>query len=681
MTSLVSSIPLSTFRAQFSSSTPFSHSLTHVCTRTRIPIHPFYIRSSLSSDHVKEQALHDWLHGNFSANCQALAKEVADESKPFPGRQLASLYLKNAFHAKAVALVKEKHARWKVLDAAARQPVKESLLAAMRSPCPGVPHFTAICAAEIAAVELPYNEWPQFVPALMENVTSQQSDEPVKLASLECLGYAAERIAEVEEMMDIPPLAVATVDSMLTTIVDGVQPVRSDKMRFAALQALKNSLAFVKKNMQVKSERDFVMRAICEASQSQAAQVRELAYSCFDSIADLYYDNLPDYMTVIFELTTASIQKDPEEKVQMAAIEFWSTLAFTEQILLDEELACREDGTPLDRPACPQYVKAAMDSLVPILLSTLSKQDEEADDDELDLQSHGASCIEIISQTVEALIVPVVIPFVQSNITHADWRLRDAGIVAFTCILDGPSTSVVGQYVSESIPVLMNAFNDGFAAVRDSATHCVSKICQLHIQAIPGDQFHMVIQGLISKLQEYPRVAAHACSAIFNIAQSLKQQNAASNEEETNMLSAPMLALMQALLAASDREDAIDSNLRVSSVSAAAELIGASARDVQHIFRDLLPVIVSRIEAGLQLQVVSNEDQENKEQLLGLLSGLMTALFQTMNKADIMAHADRIMNLLLQIFQMRTATCHEEAFLAVGAFASAMEEEFTVRNM
>jgi importin subunit beta-1 len=635
---------------------------------------------SYPTDHQKEQALDEWLHSNFGANCQALAKEVADESKPINGRQMASLYLKNVFNAKAVALVKEKHQRWKVLDASIRQPVKDSLLAAMRSSTSGVPHFTAICAAEIAAVELPYNEWPQFVPALMENVTSQQSEEPVKLASLECLGYAAERIAEVEEMMEVPPLAVTTVDSMLTTIVDGVQPTRSDKMRFAALQALKNSLAFVKKNMQVKSERDFIMNAICEATQSQSLQVRELAYSCLDSIADLYYDKLPDYMTVIFKLTTEAIQGDPEEKVQMSAIEFWSTLAYTEQILLDEELACREDETALDRPACPQYVKAAMESLVPILLTTLSKQEEDADDDELDLQSHGASCIEIISQTVEALIVPVVIPFVQSNITHENWRLRDAGIVAFTCILDGPSTQVVGQYVSESIPVLMNGFNDPTVAVRDSATHCVSKICQLHIQAIPSDQFHTVIQGLIGKLQEYPRVASHACSAIFNIAQSLKQQNGASNEEDTNILSAPMLPLMQALLAASDREDAIESNLRVSSVSAAAELIGASARDVQHIFRDLLPVIVQRIDTGLKLQVVSNEDQENKEQLLGLLSGLMTALFQTMNKADFMNQADQIMNLLLQIFQLRTATCHEEAFLAVGAFASAMDEDFTVRS-
>jgi hypothetical protein len=51
-----------------------------------------------------------------------------------------------------------------------------------------------------------------------------------------------------------------------------------------------------------------------------------------------------------------------------------------------------------------------------------------------------------------------------------------------------------------------------------------------------------------------------------------------------------------------------------------------------------------------------------------------------MNKADFMNQADQIMNLLLQIFQLRTATCHEEAFLAVGAFASAMDEDFTVRT-
>lgn len=609
-----------------------------------------------------------------------MAAEIANETKPIQGRQMASLYLKNCFNAKSTGLIKEKQARWLKLDAPSRAPVKESLLQAMRSPTQGVPHFCALVAAEIAAVELPYEQWPEFVPVLMENVTSTQAAEPVKLASLECLGYTAERVAEVEELVEgVPALQTGIVDSMLTTIVDGVQPVRSDKMRLAALTALSNALAFVKKNFEVKAERDFIMNAICEASRCNDADVRELTYQCFDLLTGLYYEKLPDYMTTIYDLTTGTIAKDPVESVQMAAIEFWSQLAIIEQQLLDEELIAREDDMPIGRPLCQQYVKAAMANLVPLLLETLKKQNEDTDDDEYDLQKSGALCLEAISQTLEGAVVPAVIPFVQANIKNENWRLRDAGIVAFSCILEGPGTDVVGQYVSDSIPVLMAAFNDPHVMVRDSATHCVSKICERHIEAVPPQDFNTVIQGLIAKLQEAPRVASHACSAIFNIAKSTKRLDPNVMDQDTNRLSAPMLALLQALLAASDRDDAVEANLRVTSFLAAGELISVTARDTQQILREFLPVVISRIEQALLIQCVSKEDEETKGQLLGLLAVLISGLFQRMSKAECMPHADRVMELLLNMFQLSNATSNEEAFLAVGAVASAAEEEFAVR--
>jgi hypothetical protein len=50
------------------------------------------------------------------------------------------------------------------------------------------------------------------------------------------------------EMMEVPPLRSLPVDSMLTTIVMVANLPCSDKMRFAALQALKNLPCSVKKN-------------------------------------------------------------------------------------------------------------------------------------------------------------------------------------------------------------------------------------------------------------------------------------------------------------------------------------------------------------------------------------------------------------------------------------------------
>ena len=212
----------------------------------------------------------DWENSNYGELGRGLATELADESKPLQARQMASLYLKNTLAAKSAALQKEKHDKWKMLDGATRTPIKELLLQAMRSQVQGVPHIAAVVASEVAVVELPHQEWPEFVPALMEMARSSSAapagtnGEAVPLASLECLGFTCERIAEVEEMLpgEVPELPSTTVDSMLTSIVDGAQATRSDAVRLNALQALRNSLTFVRKNMDVQNERDFLMTAV-----------------------------------------------------------------------------------------------------------------------------------------------------------------------------------------------------------------------------------------------------------------------------------------------------------------------------------------------------------------------------------------------------------------------------------
>jgi importin subunit beta-1 len=309
------------------------------------------------------------------------------------------------------------------------------------------------------------------------------------------------------------------------------------------------------------------------------------------------------------------------------------------------------------------------------LLETLSQQDEHAEDDELGLNSSGALCIQTISQTVEAAIIPVVMPFVNQNITNQDWRLRDAAIVAFSCILDGPDTDAVGQFVAQSIPVLLGTFNDPNETVRQSAVHCLSTICKLHATAIQTNQVHGILEALLLKLQESPRVATYACSAIYNIARSLRS----SAGEPTNLLSTPMLPLLQALFQVNDRDDASENNLRRTSLEAAGEIIASSAMDVQHVLRELLPTIIDRVESALKMSVVSADDHDQKAQLLGLLCIIYQALFRRLEQSDVAPLADRIMASLLQILQIPNAVCHDEAFMATGALADVVEDEFAVR--
>lgn len=583
---------------------------------------------------------------------------------------MASVFLKNTLNAKSAKNQHDAHERWKQMDPAARGTVKETLLVAMGSQDAQVPRFAAIAASEIACVELPFGEWPQFLPFMERVLAAPEAAEPAKLACLECLGLTCERIDEVQNMIPaVPDLPEPTVNSMLTAIVQGVQPERSETIRYAALNALYKSLSFVHKNMEVPAERDFIVRnAICGATGSADAKVRQLAFQSLDYIAELYYDKLQDYMTTIYELTTKAIQQDTVEEVKMAAIEFWCTVAGTEEaLMLDEDASCKG------------YVQSAMPSLVPLLLETLSQQSDDMDEDNFDLRAVGAICLEAISMCVQEKIIEQVIPFVQNNIQSDNWRLCDAAIVAFSCILDGPSTAAIGQYVQQSIPVLMNAFVHQHEIVRDSATHCVATICKLHMEAVAPEHVPVIIQGLLAKLQENARLAGRACSAIFNISASIKSPDP-ENAPDTNLLSPCMLDLMKGLLASMDRPDAVEGNLRVSAMSAAAELVTASSRDVHGILKELLPTIVGRIEGALKMQCLSNDDRENKEQILGLLSGLVTALFQRLDKGDVLPHADRVMEVLLQVFQNGHANCIEEAFLAVGAIATNLEGDFTVRK-
>ena len=584
-------------------------------------------------------------------------------------------------YAKGTELLTQNLQRWKNLPPNERQAIKDALLKAFGSD-ESAP-FAAGPASEIAAVELPYQEWDSFVPTMTERIQSQgtANSAGVPKAALQCLGYTMERIEKLEEAFpDMPAISSEVVDAMLTPIVGGMHASKDNIMRLEATKALRNSLIYVKKNMGVKSERDAIMTAICGGTQSEDPSLRQLAFVCMYIVAENYYDILNDYMTAFFQLTTSAIGNDKEdENVRMAAIEFWDTICKYEQDLLDEENDYQERGKPLDRPPCPKYIQSAMSNLVPLLLQTLTKQEETVDNDEWNLQSAGATCLQEISSTVESMIVPLVMPFVEQNITSQDWRFRDAAINAFASILEGPDTSVIGQYVSQAIPVLLSALADVHLVVQDSATNCLGIICRYHLSAVPPDQVQNILQGLINKLQpQVPaRIASHACTAIYNIGQALKPDSR-SEVSNTNILSAPMLALLQALLAAAEREDAPEGNLMISAFSAAGELVGAAAADMENVLSEFAPYVLQKTEEVIRMPSLTRDDLENKEMKVELLFGLMNSVLARSSCEGILPYADRIMNLIVEVSKNPNAASFEEAIFAGGHLARLLEEGFQV---
>ena len=199
------------------------------------------------SDPNAERTLKEYEERNLAEYATALAAQVATEGNDLVARQLAGLCLKNVLVAKDDALLVEKHQAWKQLSPDVRAQVKNSLLQALRSSQAIACHTAAQAAAEVAAIELPYKEWPELVPTLLENLKTQ--GQASQVASLECLGFTCERIT----MLETPPIEESTTDAMLTTIVNGMQPSRGADIHLAAATAMRNSLVFADSNIDSKT--------------------------------------------------------------------------------------------------------------------------------------------------------------------------------------------------------------------------------------------------------------------------------------------------------------------------------------------------------------------------------------------------------------------------------------------
>ena len=89
----------------------------------------------------------------------------------------------------------------------------------------------------------------------------------------------------------------------------------------------------------------------------------------------------------------------------------------------------------------------ALNELVPTLLYLLTKQEEDVDDDEWTVSMSSATSLALLAQTVQDAIVQPTLVFVESNIKSPDWKGREAAVMAFGSILEGPSERMLGPLV------------------------------------------------------------------------------------------------------------------------------------------------------------------------------------------------------------------------------------------
>lgn len=184
-----------------------------------------------------------------------------------------------------------------------------------------------------------------------------------------------------------------------------------------------------------------------------------------------------------------------------------------------------------------------------MLLSLLTHQEEDADEDEWNISMSAGTCLGYIAQAVADPIVPAVIPFIEAHIKSQDWHQREAAVMTFASILDGPDPTVLMPLVNQALPLLIGMMNDSHIHVKDTTAWTLGRICDLLIITIKPDvHLHPLISALVNGLQDNPRIVTNCCWALMNLADQLGYLEEENESSQTAHLSPYYEGIVNALL-------------------------------------------------------------------------------------------------------------------------------------
>jgi len=592
-------------------------------------------------------------------------------------RQQAGVQLKNFLYTNDESLRSQYEERWLAMPEDVRLATKQNVLGALGTES-FRPSAAAQCVQMIAVVELPRGLWPGLVSTLVQNVTNQASTEMMKESTLQAIGYICQDVEHrwMEE----------SANEILTAIVHGMRrDEASHTVRLAATTALFNSLEFTNANFSRDDERNYIMQVVCEATQSGDPQVKVASLQCLVKIMSLYYQYMESYMGQALFAITLDAMKNETDEVALQGIEFWSNVCDEEVDLMMEAAEATEVGRPPEQVS-RFYAKGALQFLVPELMVRLTKQDEFDDEDDWNPCKAAGVCMMLLASCCENDIVPHVLPFVKDNIKSQDWRHRDAALMSFGSILEGPETEQLKPVVDSAMQFLIEAMKDQSVVVKDTAAWTIGRVCELIPEAaINPNTLQPLLEALVSGLASEPRVASNVCWAFTSLAEAAYETAETTDEEETPAtysLSAFFDPIVEKLLWTTGREDAGSSNLRAAAYEALMEMVKNSPRDCYPTVQKTTLIILERLQQVLQMEshIQSQSDRVQFNDLQSLLCATLQSVLRKVEPAHAPQISDNIMTALLQMFQSsaqsRSGGVQEDALMAVATLVEVLGDGF-----
>lgn len=638
------------------------------------------LEKTVSPDTTELESAQSFLEHAAQANLPEFLKSLSDVlhhggNSPV-ARMAAGLQLKNALTSKDQTIRAQYQQRWLSFPEEIRSYIKKNALGSLGTETDSR-SSAAQCVAYVACAELPHGQWPDLISVLTHNVTNTTSTEMMKEATLQAIGYICQ---------DIDPEVLTTQSNeILTAIVHGMKKDESSNhVKLAATNALLNSLEFTKANFEKESERHFIMQVVCEATQSTDTQVKVAALQCLVKIMSLYYQYMEHYMgPALFAITMESMKSEVDE-VSLQGIEFWSNVCDEEVDLQIEAVEAQEQGRP---PAHTSrfYAKGALQYLVPILMQTLTKQEEFDDEDDWNPCKAAGVCLMLMATCCEDGIVPHVLPFVKDNIKNPDWRSRDAAVMAFGSILEGPDPQNLKPLVEQAMPMLIELMQDPSVVVKDTTAWTIGRVCELIPEAaITENYLKPLLQALVQGLNAEPRVAANVCWAFTSLAEAAYESAEGGDdhvEPATYCLSEYFEPIVQKLLETTDRPDGAHANLRSAAYEALMEMVKNSPKDCYLTVQKTTMVILDRLQHVLQMEsrIQNNSDRAQYNDLQSLLCATLQSVLRKVTAEDAPQISDTIMSALLQMFNSsscKSGSVQEDALMAVSTLVEVLGDKF-----
>ncbi|KZO97585.1 ARM repeat-containing protein [Calocera viscosa TUFC12733] len=608
---------------------------------------------------------------NFPAYMAMLSAEVANESRDQFIRNAAGLAIKNALSVRDPKRQNEMSQRWLAVDANTRQQVKNNCFMALHSSNTRAGAVSAQDIAALAAIELPAGTWPELIEQLLGFVNNA-GNAGLRMATLQAIGYICEQVK--------PEILQTRSNEILTAVVQGARKDEPEpEVQLAAVNALYNSLEFVRDNFEREGERNYIMQVVCEATQSLSVPVQVAAFECLVRIMNLYYDKMGFYMErALFGLTVLGMRSS-EPNVALQAIEFWSTVCDEEIDIIVENTEAEEYGEIPTR-TCKNFAKIALNEILPVLLTLLSTQDEDADEEEWNVSMAAAHCLSLLAQVVADDIVPLVVPYIEAHIKSADWHQREAAVMAFGSIIEGPSSKVLQPIVGQGLAVLIPMMNDPHPAVKDTVAWTLGKISDLMLSHIPIENFMVpLINAFVQGLDEKGRIAPNCCWGLMNIAIQLDPTDGdPESTPDGGPLSPYFDGIVNSLWRVTDRRDN-DHNIRTTAYEAISTYIEHCNKDNLNTVGQLAQQLLVRMETLLSQanEILGTDDRNNWHELMSNICGVLISV--TRKTGGNISHiSDRMMTDVLQLATVasRTSTVLEDVFLVLGAAATSLEQAF-----